>query len=157
MSQPSQSDPKELSFARLITTSIAARIIVDTGVQIFNPFLPLIAAGLGTSVVVMGQLVGLRSAMGLLSPAFGAAADRSSYRLVLRIGLLLTAAGMLIVGSSSSVWPAALGMVVAGSGIAAFVPTLHAYLSTRLPYSRRHAAWACWNTRGRSPASSASI
>ncbi len=137
MSQSSQANTKELSFARLITTSIAARIIVDTGVQIFNPFLPLIAAGLGTSVVVMGRLVGLRSAMGLLSPAFGAAADRSSYRLVLRIGLLLTAAGMLIVGSSSSVWPAALGMVVAGLGIAAFVPTLHAYLSARLPYSRR--------------------
>ncbi len=128
---------RELSFARLITTSITARIIVDTGVQLFNPFLPLIAAGLGTSVVVMGRLVSLRSAMGLLSPAFGAAADRYGYRLVLRIGLLLSAAGMLVVGVSPSAWPAAFGMVVAGLGMAAFVPTLHAYLSARLPYSRR--------------------
>jgi len=128
---------QELSFARLISTSIIARIIVDTGVQLFNPFLPLIASGLGTSVVVMGRLVSLRSAMGLLSPAFGAAADRYGYRLVLRLGLLLSAVGMLVVGVSPSAWPAALGMVIAGLGMAAFVPTLHAYLSARLPYSRR--------------------
>jgi predicted MFS family arabinose efflux permease len=128
---------RELSFARLISTSITARIIVDTGVQLFNPFLPLIAAGLGTSVVVMGRLVSLRSAMGLFSPVFGAAADRYGYRIVLRIGLLLSAAGMLAVGVSASIWPAAIGMVVAGLGMAAFVPTLHAYLSARLPYSRR--------------------
>ena len=85
----------------------------------------------------MGRLVSLRSAMGLLSPAFGAAADRYGYRLVLRLGLLLSAAGMLVVGVSPSAWPAARGMVIAGLGMAAFVPTLHAYLSARLPYSRR--------------------
>lgn len=137
MAKPSEVDENEFTFARLITTSIAARFIMDTGVQLFNPFLPIIAAGLGASVVVMGRLVSLRSAMGLLSPAFGAAADRFGYRLVLRIGLLLTAAGMLSVGVSTSIWVAAMGMAIAGIGLAAFVPTLHAYLSARLPYSQR--------------------
>ncbi len=131
---------QELSFARLISTSIIARIIVDTGVQPFNPFLPLIASGLGTSVVVMGRLVSLRSAMGLLSPAFG---SRSR---PLRIPPR-SAPWPAAVGSGHAcrrrkppAWPAAIGMVIAGLGMAAFVPTLHAYLSARLPYSRQGAA-----------------
>ena len=85
----------------------------------------------------MGRLVALRSAMGLFSPLFGAAADRHSYRRVLQLGLLSGAAGMTIVGLSSSVWMAVPGMILSGLCFAAFVPTLQAYVSARLPYSRR--------------------
>ena len=117
--------------------SIGARIIVDTSVQIFSPFLPIIAGGLGTNVVSMGRLVALRSAMGLFSPLFGAAADRRSYRRVMQLGLLLGAVGMTIIGLSSGMWMAAVGMILTGLCFAAFVPTLQAYVSARQPYSRR--------------------
>ncbi len=103
----------------------------------FNPFLPIIAGGLGTNVVVMGRLVALRSVMGLFSPLFGAAADRGSYRRVMQIGLVLGAAGMSVIGLSSSTWMAAIGMILTGLCFAAFVPTLQAYVSARLPYARR--------------------
>ena len=120
-----------------MTISVAARIIVDTSVQMFNPFLPIIAGGLGTNVVVMGRLVALRSVMGLFSPLFGAAADRDSYRRVMQIGLVLGAAGLSVIGLSQSTWMAAIGMILTGLCFAAFVPTLQAYVSARLPYSRR--------------------
>ena len=79
--------PRQISFARLISTSIVVRLLVDIGVQMFNPFLPIFAAGLNTDLVVMGRLVGLRSAMGLLAPFFGAMADRTGYRRVMSMAL----------------------------------------------------------------------
>ena len=54
---------RAISFARLITTCIGARLLGDIGAHMFNPFLPIIAAGIQTDVVVMGRLVDLRRLM----------------------------------------------------------------------------------------------
>ena len=123
--------------SRLIGLSIAARLIFDTGVQIFNPFLPIIAAGLQTDVVTLGRMVSLRSAMGLLAPLFGAWADRHGFRTIMRIGLLCGALGALLIGLSLNLSTAIAGMIIWGIGMAAFVPALQAYLSAQLPYARR--------------------
>ena len=128
---------KEISFGRLIGTSIATKVLVDTGNQIFNPFLPMIAAGLGIDVIMLGRLVGLRSAMGIFAPLFGALADRRGYRMVIRTALLMNAAGFLLLGGSRSPWMTVLAMILAGLGAASFVPTLQAYVSGRLPYAIR--------------------
>jgi predicted MFS family arabinose efflux permease len=129
--------PQEISFARLMATSISARLLVDIGVQMFNPFLPIFAAGLNTDVAVMGRLVSLRSAMGMLAPLFGALADRRGYRVVLRGALISGAIGMWIIGASSGIGTAMVGMVLIGLGLAGFTPTLQAYMSARLPYAQR--------------------
>ncbi len=128
---------KDISFARLMGVSISSKLLIDTAVQIFNPFLPIIAAGLNTDVVTMGRLLSLRSLMGLSSPFFGVTADRRGFRLIIRLGLLVAAVGMFIMGLSTGVWMAAVAMVVMGIGVAAFVPTLQAYVSGRLPYHQR--------------------
>jgi predicted MFS family arabinose efflux permease len=127
----------EPSFARLIGSATAVKLVMDTAVQIFNPFLSLIAVGLGTNITTMGRLISLRAIMGLFSPFFGVRATRVGYRRTIRISLLLAAAGIIIVGLSQSVWVAAVGMLLMGLGTGAFVPLIHAYLSGRLPYSRR--------------------
>ena len=134
---PPPTPGRSMSFGRLITVCISARLLVDIGTQMFNPFLPIFAAGLRTDVVVLGRLVGVRSAVGLVAPLFGVLADRYGYRLVLRSALLVSAAGMAVIGASSSVPLALVGMVLAGLGTTAFVPTLLAYLSARLPYAER--------------------
>lgn len=128
---------EEISFAKLIGTSISVKLLVDTGMQIFNPFLEIITLGLGTNIVVMGALLGLRSAMGLFAPFFGSVADRRGYRPVMQLSLLLGAAGMALVGVSPNVWIAAPGMMLMGLGFTSFVPNMHAYLSARLPYAIR--------------------
>lgn len=120
-----------------MATAMSARLILDIATQIFNPFLPIIAAGLNASVVDTGRLVSLRSAMGLVAPLFGALADRIGYRIVMQIGLVTNGAGMIWVASSNSALGAAPGMVLAGLGMACFLPNLQAYLSARLPYTRR--------------------
>jgi MFS family permease len=127
----------DISFVRLIGTSTGVKLVMDTSVQIFNPFLAIMASGLGTSVVVMGSLVSLRSIMGLCAPLFGARADRVGYRRTIRLTLLLAAAGMFMVGLSPNIWVAAIGMGVMGLGTGSFVPMLHSYLGSKLPYARR--------------------
>jgi predicted MFS family arabinose efflux permease len=115
---------------------MSARLLVDIGAQMFNPFLPIFAAGLNTDVVVLGRLVGLRSSMGLFAPLFGALADRYGYRLIMSVALLTGAAGMAVIGSSFSIIQTALGMILLGLSSAGFVPTLQAYMGARLPYDQ---------------------
>ena len=116
---------------------MAAKLLVDIGGQIFNPFLPVIAAGLGISVVELGRLVGLRSAMGIFAPVSGALADRHGYRIVIRGALLLSAAGFLLLAISSAPWMVVLAMMMTGLGLSAFVPNLQAFVSSRLDYNLR--------------------
>ena len=143
MSTPVQSDQpaalqdETFSVRRLIAVGLATRLLLDTGIQIFFPFLPVIAAGLGSNTIALGRLVSLRSAMGLVAPLFGALADRRGYRTVMRLGLLLAALGYLVIAISNNLWLAAVGMILAGLGTFAFVPAIQAYLSSRLPYARR--------------------
>ncbi len=135
-SLPTSGSPQKISFARLITTCISARLLVDISVQMFNPFLPIFAAGLNTDVVVMGRMISARTATGLLAPAFSILATRFGYQAVLRGAMLAMAAGLWIIGSSSTVPQALIGMILLGLGLTGFVPILQAYLSISLPYNR---------------------
>ena len=115
------------------------KMIVDTTVQIYNPFLTIFAAGLGIRVVTMGRLVALRGLMGLTAPILGGFADRIGYRRVVRVSLLLIGVGMLLAAVSRSVLPFAVAMILAGVGQVGHTPNWHAYLSARLPYEKRAA------------------
>lgn len=125
------------SVPQLLSASIVTRLMTDTTNQLFNPFLPTIAAGLGLDVLTLGRLVSLRSLMGLGAPLFGSAADRYGYRRVMRLGLLLAALGTLAIGSGLGLFSVILGMVISGIGLGAFIPTLQAYVSARLPFHQR--------------------
>ena len=116
---------------------MAAKSLVDMGSQIFNPFLPLIAAGLGIGVVDLGRLVGLRSSMGILAPVSGVLADRFGYRIVIRIALLVMGAGFLLLSLSTTLWMADVAMILSGLGTGTFVPNLHAFVSSKLSYKLR--------------------
>ncbi len=124
-------------FRQLMAVAISTRLVVDTLTQFFNSFLAIVAVGVGVDAITLGRLVSLRSAVGLAAPVFGTLADRVGYRRIMRLGLLLAASGALLTGISTDVWMIAGGMVLSGLGLSAFVPTLQAYMSARLPYERR--------------------
>lgn len=116
---------------------IAVRLVIDTGIQIFGPYLSQIAAGLGISIVTLGALNSLRSLMGLAGPGFGSLAAGRGYRWTMRLQLVLGAAGVFIFSFSNSLWTAALGMVLMGLGIFSLAPILQAYMSAHIPYEKR--------------------
>lgn len=125
------------SLVGLIGLAVVTRSLTDTGFQIFYPFLPIMASGLGLSTSRMGQLLGLRNLTGLLSPIFGALADRQGFRKWLRVELLVLSAGFLLIGLGPSLQINIVGIVISGLASLAFVPTLQGYLSHRLRYSMR--------------------
>lgn len=125
------------SFPLLMTVSVLTRLLVNTANQLFNPFLTIIAAGLGIDVITLGQLLGLRSIMAVFAPLWGALADRRGYRTIMRLELLVGIGGLILVGSSVALWMTLVGMLLLGVGFYAFVPTLRAYLAEQLPYNRR--------------------
>ena len=124
-------------FRNILAACIATRLAVDTTTQLFFPFLQTIALGMAMDIVLLGRLVSLRSLAGLSAPLFGAAADRYGYRRVMRLSLLLTASGMVFLGSGAGVWSVAAGMIVSGMGLTGFLPTCQAYISARLPFAQR--------------------
>lgn len=138
---PSDPPRPALSFGRLVGTGIGTKLLNDTNVQIFNPFLPVIATGVGLDVVGLGRLVGLRNLMGLAAPVGGVVGDRRGFRSVVCGSLLVEAVGLALVGSAgeggAGYGVLAAGMVVSGLGIAGFVPAMQAYASAHLPYARR--------------------
>lgn len=125
------------SLAGLIGLALTTRCLLDTGFQIFYPFLPMLAGGMGLSSQRMGQLLGFRNLTGLLSPIFGALADRQGFRRWLRIELLFMSGGYLLLALGPALPFKVAGIIISGASSFAFVPTLQGYLSHRLPYSVR--------------------
>ncbi len=121
----------------LLILGISAKLLIDTTIQLFNPYLTMIAAGVGISAVSMGGLVALRGLMGLSAPAIGTIADRVGYKKVMQVSLFLSGLGMMLSGFSENVIFFAVGMILTGIGQAGYTPNLHAYLSSRLPYEKR--------------------
>ena len=87
--------------------------------------------------LVLGRLVALRSLVGLIAPFIGSLADRHGFRPIMQISLLVAGIGIAITGASNNVPVAAIGMILWGMGIAGFAPTLQAYISSRVDYSKR--------------------
>ena len=122
---------------QVILICLLIRLLLDTSYQVFSPFLPILAQGMGLSIVALASLVSLRTAMGIIAPLFGALADRIGYRPVLLLSLFLSGLALILMGAASSLWVVAIGMIVLGIGTVGFGPALMAYLSDRLPSSRR--------------------
>jgi predicted MFS family arabinose efflux permease len=130
-------NPINHKIAYILTSGIIVKLLVDTTSQIFNPFLTIIASGMGISVVFLGGLVGLRSLLGLSAPLFGSIADRIGYRKVMQVCLFLTGSGMLLIGLSESMFLFITGIILTGFGQGGFVPNIQAYISSKMPYHRR--------------------
>ncbi|MCA9995379.1 MAG: MFS transporter [Anaerolineales bacterium] len=126
-----------VSVARLLALALLTRLFTDTSLQIFFPFLPILAAGLGTTPIVLGRLLSVQSALGLLLPLLGSWADRVGYRRVMRLGLLSGSAGFALLAASQGLGLAVAGLILAGLGTVTFNPILQAYMSAWLPYHQR--------------------
>ncbi|MCY3903178.1 MAG: MFS transporter [Caldilineaceae bacterium] len=124
-------------FRYILAAFVATRLVVDTAIQLFYSFLQVIALGMGLDVVVLGRLLSLRSAVGLSAPLFGSAADRYGYLRVMRLALVLSAAGSFLLGSGAGFWSVAAGMVLSGVGLTGFMPIVQAYISAQLPFAQR--------------------
>ena len=124
-------------FSRVTAVIVITRLILGAGVQIFFPFLPIIAAGLNISEITLGRFLGLRGVSALVAPIFGTTADKRGYRRIIQVALLLAATGNLLIYFSQSLPVFVVGLFILGIGTSGVTPTLVAYMSHLLPFERR--------------------
>ena len=84
-----------------------------------------------TSIIATCQATSL---LGLFS---GPLADRFGFRVMMRVGLVMLTAGMLLCGLVPNYWPVFLGLVIASFGKAVFDPSIQAYIGHNVPFERR--------------------
>lgn len=125
------------STGRLIVVAIAMRLVVDTAVRMFYPYLPEISRGLGITLSQGGLLLALRSAMVFPSPLFGAWSDRHGPRALLTAALLTQAAGLWWLSTAQGLASAIPPIVLLGLASTAFIPNLQAAVASHVPFHRR--------------------
>jgi predicted MFS family arabinose efflux permease len=132
--------PTRLRF-QLAAFSIT-RSVINTSYRMVYPFLPAIARGIGVSLGTAALAVTARSSLGLLGPVLGSLVDQRGRRTSMHVGLVLVAAGMLLVAA----WPTLLGLVagllLAACGKLVFDSAMYAYVGDRVPYAQRGLAVA---------------
>ncbi len=131
------SEDRERSVARQVAVPFLSRLMTDIGTQLWFPFLPFLASGMGLTVAQLSRLLGLRNLCGSLAPVWGALADRHGHLKFLRLELLAAIAGYMLLTLSPTAGLRSLGVIITGVATLAFVPTLVAWISTRFPYRQR--------------------
>ena len=125
------------SIWHIVGAGFLLRLLIDTSGQMFYPFVPSFAAGLGVSALIIGRLISLQSFVGIFAPIFGNLADRYGYRPFMRLGLLSVGLGMIVFAASATLITAVIGSLILGFGFSLFTPNLMAYLSAHLPAKQR--------------------
>lgn len=126
---------------QVITVVFIARLMIDTGNRMIYPFIPQIATGLGLTISAFGQLVFIRSLVGMTSPIFGGLADKYGRRQLMALGLFCEALGVAGIALSSGWWTV-LPMILCGLSLAAFLSAQQAYISDQVSYEKRGRALA---------------
>ncbi|UCG20476.1 MAG: MFS transporter [Deltaproteobacteria bacterium] len=126
-----------------------SRLMLNLAVRVTYPFLPAIARGLGISFQQAGLLVAARHCMGLTGALWGVVSERKGYGWGMMIGLTALLLGSLTVSFSGSFTFALVGFVFIGISKPVYDPSVQAFVSARIPYSKRakalgilEASWA---------------
>lgn len=125
------------SIWRSLPILLFARTVLDTGFRAVYQFLPFIAAGLGVTPASAAQIVQFRNLLGFASPLFGPLTDRYGRRVMLLIGISISAFCGL-----AMYFVVSLPMAVLVFGLMAFstilyVPAQQAFLGDNVPYAQR--------------------
>jgi predicted MFS family arabinose efflux permease len=119
---------------------VICRLILNTARRFAYPFAPVLSRELGVSLTAITSLIAVNWATSLLGVVFGPIADRIGYRMMMIIGMVLLAAGMLAGGFLPFYGVMIVALFLAGMGKVIFDPALQAYVSERVPYQRRATA-----------------
>lgn len=122
---------------RQILAMMFFRLLLNTGRRFIYPFAPAIGRSLDVPLAAMTSIIAVCQATALAGLFSGPLADRLGYRRVMRAGLAMLAAGMLLCGLVPSYWPVFVGLVVASFGKTVFDPAIQAFIGRHVPYARR--------------------
>jgi DHA1 family inner membrane transport protein len=120
----------------------STRLILSTAYRMVFPFLGVFARGLGVGLETVSFVIGVRSAMGLVGPVFGAFADTRSRRQAMLVGLALFVSGMALVSAFPTILFFSAGLILSGVGNIIADSSVYAYIGDHVPYAQRGRAIA---------------
>jgi predicted MFS family arabinose efflux permease len=119
---------------------VICRLVLSLARRFAYPFAPVLSRGLGVPLTSITSLIAVNWATSLLGIFFGPLADRFGYRKMMVLGLVLLAVGMFAGGLFPLYGVILIALFLAGLGKVVFDPAVQAYVSERVPYSRRATA-----------------
>lgn len=120
-----------------ILVATLCKLLLNIGRRFIYPFAPALSRSLDVPLTAITSIIAICQFSSLIGIFSGPLADRFGYRLVMRGGLVLLIAGMLICGVTSWYWLAMLGLILASFGKTLFDPALQAYIGRQVDFSRR--------------------
>ena len=120
-----------------IIAVIFFRLLLNTGRRFVYPFAPALSRGLDVPLAAITSIIATCQVTSLIGLFSGPLGDRLGYRRMMRAGLALLAAGMLLCGLVPSYWPVFLGLVIASFGKTIFDPSIQAFIGRHVPFERR--------------------
>ena len=113
------------------------RLLLNTGRRFVYPFAPAFSRSLDVPLAAITAILATCQVTSLLGLFSGPLADRFGYRAMMRTGLGMLAAGMLLCGLAQGYWWLFVGLVLASLGKIVFDPAIQAFIGTHVPYERR--------------------
>jgi DHA1 family inner membrane transport protein len=120
-----------------IGTAALCRFILNTSRRFVYPFAPILSRGLGVPLTAITSLIALNWGTGIMAVLIGPLTDRLGYRLMMIIGMVLLAVGLLVSGIFPVYSVVVIALFLAALGKAVFDPAVQAYISENVPYRRR--------------------
>ena len=120
-----------------IGTAALCRFILNTSRRFVYPFAPILSRGLGVPLTAITSLIALNWSTGIMAVLIGPLTDRLGYRLMMIIGMVLLAVGLLVSGIFPVYSVVVIALFLAALGKAVFDPAVQAYISENVPYRRR--------------------
>jgi predicted MFS family arabinose efflux permease len=113
------------------------RIVINAGVRLVYPFLPVISRGMQVDVATIAFAISFSLAASALGPFIAPIADRYSRRTGLLVGLGLFSIGAALVAIFPGYWTFLVALLLINLGDNVILPSVQAYISDRVPYARR--------------------
>ena len=123
-----------------IIVVVICRLVLSLARRFAYPFAPVLSRGLGVPLTSITSLIAVNWATSLLGIFFGPLADRFGYRKMMVLGLGMLVVGMFAGGLFPLYGVILIALFLAGLGKVVFDPAVQAYVSERVPYSRRATA-----------------
>ena len=133
-------DESRLQLILKIVVVVICRLVLNTARRFAYPFAPVLSRELGVPLTSITSLIAVNWATSLLGIFFGPLADRFGYRKMMVLGLVMLAVGMFAGGLFPLYGVILIALFLAGLGKVVFDPAVQAYVSERVPYSRRATA-----------------
>ena len=117
--------------------AFASRSVINTTNRFIYPFAAVISRGLGVPLTSVTSVIALNQSTALIGLFTSHIGDRTGYKPMMMMGLVILFTGMMLVGCLPFYYSFVAAMFLSGLGKNFFDPAIQAYVGTRVNYKRR--------------------